>query len=34
MDSILYSTPDNQVPENRIEGFFESFDRRKFAIQP
>lgn len=29
MDSILYSTPDNPVPENRIEGFFESFDGRK-----
>lgn len=29
MDSILYSTPDNPVPENRIEGFFESFDGRR-----
>ena len=29
MDSILYSTADNPVPENRTEGFFESFDGRK-----
>lgn len=29
MDSVLYSTADNPVPENRTEGFFESFDGRK-----
>ncbi|MDL2399297.1 alpha/beta fold hydrolase [Rhizobium mayense] len=29
MDSILYSTADNPVPENRTEGFFETFDGRK-----
>jgi len=29
MDSILYSTADNPVPENRTEGFFDSFDGRK-----
>ncbi len=29
MDSVLYSTADNPVPDNRTEGFFESFDGRK-----
>jgi lysophospholipase len=29
MDSILYSTPDNPIPDNRTEGYFESFDGRK-----
>ena len=29
MDSILCSKADNPVPENRTEGFFESFDGRK-----
>ncbi|MGO4436967.1 alpha/beta fold hydrolase [Rhizobium sp. RAF56] len=29
MDSILFSTPDNPIPENRTEGYFEAFDGRK-----
>ncbi|KAA6484473.1 hypothetical protein EXN67_08665 [Rhizobium rhizogenes] len=29
MDSILYSTPDNPVLENCIEGFFKRFDGHK-----
>jgi lysophospholipase len=29
MDSILFSTPDNPVPEHRTEGYFETFDGHK-----
>lgn len=29
MDSILFSTPDNPIPENRSEGYFETFDGHK-----
>jgi lysophospholipase len=29
MDSILFSTPDNPVPDNRTEGYFETHDGHK-----
>ena len=29
MDSILFSTPDNPIPENRTEGYFETHDGLK-----
>jgi len=34
MDSILFSTPDNPVPEDRTEGYFETFDgqRLRYAL--
>jgi lysophospholipase len=34
MDSILFSMPDNPVPENRTEGYFETYDghRLRYAI--
>ncbi len=34
MEQVLYSSPDNPVPENRTEGFFESHDghRLRYAV--